>query len=141
MPLFYIGIQFRLFTRTQNFNEVLEVILISGSSGIRRISGIFTTHGWTGFVFPAEISFPVGAVQVHPSFRSIKEIAYFDFVFAVGVQAAYFELNDFAVTIFQGGVLHVGSFLIVVEGIFPAAAKNSLGILRFVQTPTRDVHL
>src|ERR1700722_16184846 len=99
MTLFYVGVHFRMVARTQNFNEVLEVILISGSGGIRRISGVFPTHGWTGFVFPAEISFPVGAVQMHPSFRSIKEITYPNFVFAVGVQAAHFKLDDFTVAI------------------------------------------
>src|ERR1700722_13957670 len=131
VTIFNIGIQFHLFTRTQNFNEVLEVVLISGSGGIRRISGVFSIHGWPRFVFPAEISLPVGAVQVHPPFRSIKEIAYLDLVFAVGVQTAHFKLNDFAVAIFKRGVLHVGGFLIVVESKLSAAAKNFLGIFRF----------
>src|ERR1700688_66783 len=141
MPLFYVGVQFRLVTGTQNFNEIVEVVLISGSSGIRRISGVFSVHGWPRFVFPAEISFPIGAIEMHPSFCSVKEIAYLNFVFAVGVQSAHFKLNAFAVAIFQRGVLHVGGFLIVIESKLPAPAKNLLGILRFVQAPARDIHL
>src|ERR1700686_5624263 len=133
MPLFYIGVQFRAVTRTQNFNEVLEVILISGSAGIRRISGVFAVHGWARFVFPAEVGLPIGAVEMHPSFRSKKQIPDLDSVFAVGVQAAHFELNDLPVAIFQRGVLRVGRLLIVVERKLPAAAINLLWILGFIQ--------
>src|ERR1700692_2604641 len=141
VAFFYIGIQFRPIARTQNFNEVLEVVLIPGPGGIGGISGIFPVHGWTRFVLPAEVGLPIGAIQMHPSLRSKKEIAYFDPVFAIRVQTSHFKLNDLPIAIFQRGVLCVGSFLIVVKSKLSAAAKNFLRLHRFVQAPPRDIHL
>src|ERR1700730_13978341 len=78
---------------------------------------------------------------MHPSFRSKKQIPDLDSIFAVGVQTTNFELNDLPVAIFQCGVLSVGGFLIVVERKLPAAAKNFLWILGFIQAPSCDIHL
>ncbi len=136
----------------KGINEVDKMRFPAGASEVGGVgAGLGTRGSGAGLVLSAEEGLPgiAAAIEAHPALGTEEEIADSDSLLVIGVSAlvigvsaADLELQDFAVGVFKSCDLGVSCLLVTVrEAEVPTATIDFDGMLVFVYTPTRDVHL
>lgn len=116
MTSLYVAGKIFFFSGAKRTNEVTKMGISTGTGKIHRVVillGCFVAGA--GLVLSAEVCFPGAAVKVHPALGAEEQVADFDVVFIVGVEASNLELEDFAVSVFVSCDLSVGGFLCRIE--------------------------